>query len=379
MKRLSVLGSTGSIGTQTLEIVRRNPELKVTALAAGSDIASLEAQIREFRPAVVCVYNREKADELRIKIKDTDTAVFSGMDGLIETACHKDADIVLTAMVGMIGIQPTIEAIKAGKDIALANKETLVTAGHLIMPLAKQCGVRILPVDSEHSAIFQSLNGEDSENISRIILTASGGPFRGLTREQMQGIRPEDALKHPNWSMGRKITIDSATLVNKGLEVMEAKWLFDVPLEKVEVIVHPQSIIHSMVEFVDGAIIAQLGCPDMKLPIQYALFYPERRYLDGDRLDFAAIKNFTFEAPDLKNFPGLKLAYDASAAGGTMPTVYNAANEYAVRKFLDNEIRFLDIAEIISLAMDGHKVIGNPSVEEILQTETDTYYRIESR
>ncbi|SCP95887.1 1-deoxy-D-xylulose-5-phosphate reductoisomerase [Anaerobium acetethylicum] len=379
MKHISVLGSTGSIGTQTLDVVRNNPELKIAALAAGGNIKLLEQQIREFRPEKACVWAEEKALELRSAVSDLNVEILSGMDGLIEISTMESVEVLVTAIVGMIGIRPTIEAIKAGKDIALANKETLVTAGHIIMPLAKEHGVRILPVDSEHSAIFQSLKGEDPEKISRILLTASGGPFRGRTMDQLKEIQVEDALKHPNWVMGRKITIDSATLVNKGLEVMEAKWLFDVDLDRIEVVVHPQSVIHSMVEFVDGGIIAQLGTPDMKLPIQYALFYPERRFLGGERLDFAKLSQLTFEQPDKVNFPGLQLAFEASAAGGSMPTVYNAANELAVSKFLDRKIRFLEIPEIISCCMSEHKIVQNPSVEEILETEKTTYELIESR
>lgn len=379
MKYISVLGSTGSIGTQTLEVVRNNPELKVAGLAAGGNIELLEQQIREFRPEAACVWSEKKAQELRSAVADLDVRILSGMEGLIETAILEKAETVVTAIVGMIGIRPTIEAIRAGKDIALANKETLVTAGHIIMPLAKEYGVSILPVDSEHSAVFQSLKGESPDKISRILLTASGGPFRGKTMEELGNIRVEDALKHPNWVMGRKITIDSATLVNKGLEVIEAKWLFDVGLDRIEVVVHPQSVIHSMVEFVDGGIIAQLGTPDMKLPIQYALFCPERRYLEGERLDFAKLSQLTFEKPDTVNFPGLRLAFDALEAGGSLPTVYNAANELAVSKFLDRKIRFLEIPEIISSCMAEHSIIKEPSVEEILDTEKATYELIESR
>ena len=379
MKNIAVLGSTGSIGTQTLEIVRANDDLNVVSLAAGSNIEMLEKQIREFKPQVVCVYNEKKAEELKIKVSDTDVKIVTGMDGLIETAVIKTADIVLTAVVGMIGIRPTIAAIKAGKDIALANKETLVTAGHIIIPLAKEYGIRILPVDSEHSAIFQSLNGEPKGRIEKILLTASGGPFRGKTREQLQNIQVEDALKHPNWSMGRKITIDSSTLVNKGLEVMEAKWLFGVDLDQIQVIVHPQSIIHSAVQYVDGAVIAQLGTPDMKLPIQYALFYPDRRPMPGRRLDFYELAQVTFEKPDMETFYGLKLAYDAQRIGGSMPTVYNAANEKAVGLFLDRKIAYLQIPELIQEAMEQHKVIENPNVEEILETEASVYSYIDGK
>ena len=379
MKRIAILGSTGSIGTQTLEVVENNQDIQVTALAAGSNIVLLEEQIRKFHPTLVCVWDEKKAAELKTNIADLSVKVVSGMDGLLEVAVQPESEILVTAIVGMIGIRPTIAAMKAGKDIALANKETLVTAGHIIMPLAKEVGVKILPVDSEHSAIFQSLNGEDKKAIHKILLTASGGPFRGWTKEQLAGVRPEDALKHPNWTMGRKITIDSSTMVNKGLEVMEARWLFGVEMDQVQVVVQPQSVIHSMVEFEDGAVIAQLGTPDMKLPIQYALYYPDRKYLPGDRLDFWSLNQITFEKPDMENFPGLKLAFDAAAAGGSMPTVYNAANERAVAKFLDRKIGFLDIPEIISECMAAHKVMEAPTVEQILQTEAATYDMIESR
>lgn len=379
MKKIAILGSTGSIGTQTLEVVRENKDIEVLGLAAGNNIKLLEVQIREFRPKLVAVWKEEKAKELRENIKDLDVKVVSGMDGLIEIAVMEESEILVTAIVGMIGIRPTIEAIKAGKDIALANKETLVTAGHIIMPLAKEHNVAILPVDSEHSAIFQSLQGNKRSQLHKILLTASGGPFRGRKREDLWNIQVEDALKHPNWEMGRKITIDSSTLVNKGLEVIEAKWLFDVDIYQIEVVVHPQSIIHSMVEYVDGAIIAELGTPDMKLPIQYALYYPERRYLPGDRVDFAALSQLTFEKPDLETFYGLRLAMDAGKAGGSLPTVFNAANELAVSKFLDRKIGYLQIPEIIEDCMRNHKNILNPSVEEILQTEQTVYEQIESR
>lgn len=373
MKNIAVLGSTGSIGTQTLEIVRANDDLNVVSLAAGSNIEMLEKQIREFKPQVVCVYNEKKAEELKIKVSDTDVKIVTGMDGLIETAVIKTADIVLTAVVGMIGIRPTIAAIKAGKDIALANKETLVTAGHIIMPLAKEYGIRILPVDSEHSAIFQSLQGNKKSQLSKILLTASGGPFRNTPKEDLKNVTVKDALKHPNWSMGRKITIDSATMVNKGLEVIEAKWLFDVDIDNIEVVVQPQSLIHSMVEYVDGGIMAQLGTPDMKLPIQYALFYPDRRTLDGKRVNFFDIANITFFKPDRDKFKGFDLAFRAGKAGGSLPTIYNAANELAVSKFLNEEIRFLDIPELIEAAMNNHKVIDNPSLEQILESEKEAY------
>lgn len=379
MKNITILGSTGSIGTQTLDIVRANDDLRVVAIAAGSNIQKLEEQIREFHPEIVCVYNEEAAANLKIAVADTSVKVVAGMDGLIETAVYKGADIVVTAFVGMIGIRPTLEAIKAGKDIALANKETLVTAGHLVIQAAKDYGVKILPVDSEHSAIFQSLNGENRKEIDKILLTASGGPFRGRTREQMKDVKVEDALKHPNWTMGRKITIDSATMVNKGLEVIEAKWLFDVDFDDIQVVVQPQSLIHSMVQFKDGAIIAQLGTPDMRLPIQYALYYPERRFLAGDRVDFGKIARITFENPDTDNFIGLKLAYEAGRIGGSMPTVFNAANEKAVAKFLDRKIGFLEITDIIQYCMENHKVKENPSVSEILEIEQWAHELIENR
>ena len=379
MKKIAILGSTGSIGTQTLEVVRANKDIEVTALAAGSNIDLLEKQIREFSPKIAAVWNEEKAKELKDRVRDLDIRVESGMDGLLAVATELGAEIVVTAVVGMIGIRPTIAAMNAGKDIALANKETLVTAGHIIMSLAKEKHVRILPVDSEHSAIFQSLNGETGNKIHKILLTASGGPFRGWTREQMKGVQVEDALKHPNWTMGRKITIDSSTMVNKGLEVMEARWLFGVEMDQVQVVVQPQSVIHSMVEYEDGAVIAQLGTPDMKLPIQYALYYPERRFLAGDRLDFAKLAQITFEAPDFENFHGLSLAYKAGRRGGTLPNVFNAANERAVQKFLDREIGYLTITDMIEAAMEHHTVKENPTVEEILAAEQETYDFIESR
>ncbi|MDD7143857.1 MAG: 1-deoxy-D-xylulose-5-phosphate reductoisomerase [Bariatricus sp.] len=379
MKKIAILGSTGSIGTQTLEVVRENKDIEVLALAAGNNITLLEQQIREFHPRLVGVWAEEKAEELKSRIRDTGTKVVSGMDGLLEIAQIEGSEILVTAIVGMIGIRPTIAAIEAGKDIALANKETLVTAGHIIMPLAKKMGVKILPVDSEHSAIFQSLQGSRRSEVKKILLTASGGPFRGKKQEDLLNIRVEDALKHPNWAMGRKITIDSSTMVNKGLEVMEAKWLFDVDIDDVQVVVQPQSVIHSMVEFVDGAVIAQLGTPDMKLPIQYALYYPERRYLPGDRVDFWKIGHLDFEEPDMDTFYGLELAYEAGRTGGTLPTVFNAANELAVSQFLNREIKYLEIIEIIEDCMSAHKTIENPTVEQILETEAATYERIRSR
>ena len=381
MKKISILGSTGSIGTQTLEVVRSNGDIQVTALAAGHNITMLEAQIREFRPSIACVWDEEKAAELKTAVADLPVKIVSGMEGLMEAAAEPEAEIVVTAVVGMIGIRPTIAAMEAGKDIALANKETLVTAGHIIMKLAREKGVRILPVGSEHSAIFQCLNGEreHGNQIHKILLTASGGPFRGWTHEQLKTVTPADALKHPNWSMGHKITIDSSTMVNKGLEVMEARWLFDVDMDQIQVVVQPQSIIHSMVEFEDGAVMAQLGTPDMKLPIQYALYYPERRYLPGDRLDFEALSEIRFEKPDMETFRGLKLAYEAGRAGGTLPVVFNAANEKAVGKFLKGEISYLTIIDMIEESMKNHQRIADPTVEEILEAEKETYEFIESR
>ena len=379
MKKIAILGSTGSIGTQTLEVVRENKDIEVLGLAAGNNIELLEKQIREFHPKLVAVWTEEKAKELRSRIQDMDVRITAGMDGLIEVSIMPETEILVTAIVGMIGIRPTIEAIKAGKDIALANKETLVTAGHIIMPLAKECGVSILPVDSEHSAIFQSLQGGQHQAIKKILLTASGGPFRGKREEDLLEIKVEDALKHPNWEMGRKITIDSSTMVNKGLEVIEAKWLFDVSVNDVQVVVQPQSVIHSMVEYVDGAVIAQLGTPDMKLPIQYALYYPRRRYLPGERLDFWSLGKLDFEKPDMDTFYGLALAYEAGRVGGSLPTVFNAANELAVSQFLNRQIKYLEIVEIIEDCMRAHKNIQNPTLEQILETEAATYDRINSR
>lgn len=379
MKTIAVLGSTGSIGTQTLEVARANGDLKIAALAAGRNVKLLESQIREFSPRVVAVWDEKAAQDLKTAVSDLDVKIVTGMDGLIEISTLPEVEVLVTAIVGMIGIRPTVEAIKAGKDIALANKETLVTAGHIIMPLAKEYGVKILPVDSEHSAIFQSLNGEHHGQIDKLLITASGGPFRGRKRADLEKVKVEDALKHPNWAMGQKITIDSATLVNKGLEVMEAKWLFQVDLDQIEVVVQPQSVIHSMVQFVDGGIIAQLGTPDMKLPIQYALYYPDRRYLAGERLNFAKLGQITFEEPDMETFLGLPLALQASRTGGSMPTVFNAANERAVSKFLHREIGFTDIYQIIIESMEHHKVQQQPTIEEILDTEKATYEFIESR
>ena len=380
MKKIGILGSTGSIGTQTLEIVRAySGDLKVTVLAAGTNVTLMEAQMREFKPEVVVMWSKEAAEDLRVKTADLKIPVLCGMEGLLEASVWENMDVLVTALVGMIGIRPTIAAMKAGKDIALANKETLVTAGHIIMPLAKECGVSILPVDSEHSAIFQSMQGEKRSQVSKILLTASGGPFRGKKLDEIRTMQVEDALKHPNWSMGRKITIDSATLVNKGLEVIEAKWLFDVSLDQIQVVVHPQSIIHSMVEYVDGGIMAQLGTPDMKLPIQYALFYPDRRPLTGKRVNFYELGQMTFEAPDMETFRGLRLAYESARIGGSMPTVFNAANEKAVALFLDKKISFLQITDLIEECMQHHEVIYAPSVEEILETEQAVYAYINKK
>ena len=380
MKNIAVLGSTGSIGTQTLDVVRANPErLCVKALAAGHNITQLESQIREFHPQIAAVWDEEKAKELRIRTADLPVKIVSGMEGLLEIAQMEEAEVLVTAIVGMIGIRPTIAAIKAGKDIALANKETLVTAGHIIMPLAKKCGVSILPVDSEHSAIFQSLQGNAHNKIKKILLTASGGPFRGKTYEELEHVTLEDALKHPNWSMGKKITIDSATMVNKGLEVMEAKWLFGVKPSQIEVVVHPQSILHSAVMYEDGAVIGQMGTPDMRLPILYALFYPNRRMLYAEELDLFQVGSLTFERPDRETFYGLSLAYDALDAGGNVPTVFNAANERAVAKFLDGKISFIEIPEIIAASMEEIYYKEDPTLEEILDTEAATYEYIESR
>ena len=351
--------------------------MKVVALAAGSNIDLVEQQIRKFHPEVVCIYREEKARELARRVADENVSVLYGMDGLIACATVSSADVVVAAVVGMIGIRPVIEAIKNGKDIAFANKETLVTAGHIIMPMIKQHQVLLTPVDSEHAAIFQCLNGEHHSEISKILLTASGGPFRGKKREELANVTVEDALNHPNWSMGRKITIDSSTMVNKGLEVMEARWLFDVDYDHIQVVIQPQSVIHSMVEFVDGAVMAQLGTPDMKLPIQYALTYPQRRNLPGERLDFSKLTDITFEKPDPETFRGLALAYEAGRQGGSMPTVFNAANEKAVALFLDRKIGYLDIPEIIGKCMNDHHKISDPSLEEILAVEAEVYAKID--
>lgn len=373
MKKIAIMGSTGSIGTQTLDVVRENKDIEVVGLSAGSNVDLMEKQIREFQPKLAVMGNEKLAADLKCRVADMPVKVSWGMDGLLELAVMPESDILVTAIVGMIGIRPTIAAIEAGKDIALANKETLVTAGHLIMPLAKKHNVQILPVDSEHSAIFQALHGEDPSQISRLLITASGGPFRGKKTEDLEKVTVQDALKHPNWAMGRKITIDSATLVNKGLEVMEAKWLFGVDLDRIDVVVQPKSIIHSMVEFVDGAVIAQLGTPDMKLPIQYALYYPERRYLPGERLDFRKLTEITFEVPDMDTFRGLPLAMEASRRGGSMPTIFNAANERAVAAFLDEKIRFLDIYTLIEEAMAAHQIKEHPDLEQILDAEKEAW------
>ncbi len=379
MKKISVLGSTGSIGTQTLDVVREHGDMQIVALSCGKNLTLIEKQAREFKPLYVSVGNEEDAKQLRTMLADTDIEVGYGMDGLIHCATIDTADIVVTAIVGMLGIRPTIAAIKAKKDIALANKETLVTAGHIIMPLAKEYGVSILPVDSEHSAIFQSLQGNENNPIKRILLTASGGPFRGKKLSELENIQVEDALKHPNWAMGRKITIDSSTMVNKGLEVIEAKWLFNVDLSQIQVVVHPQSVIHSAVEYNDGAVIAQLGTPDMRIPIQYALYYPCRPVLSGESLDLFKIKSLTFEEPDLDTFKGLALAKKAAKAGGNIPTAFNAANEKAVAMFLDRRIKYLEIIDIIEACMDNAAFIEDPSVDEILETEQCAYDYISKR
>ncbi len=381
MKTISVMGSTGSIGTQTLDIVRNYPDrLRIAALAAGSSVELMEKQIREFHPKLAVMWSKTAAADLKQRVSDLDVEIDCGMEGLLRMAQLSQMDTLVTAIVGMIGIRPTIAAIKAHKEIALANKETLVTAGHIIMPLARENGVSILPVDSEHSAIFQSLQGEKREQIKKILLTASGGPFRGKTRKELEHMTVEDALRHPNWSMGKKITIDSATLVNKGLEVMEAKWLFGTDLEKIQVVVHPQSVIHSAIEYQDGAVIAQLGVPDMKLPIQYALFYPDRLEVPGSReLDLFEAGRLTFEKPDTETFRGLQLAFDAARIGGTMPTVYNAANEKAVSLFLEKKVGFLQIAELIEEAMTAHHAAPNPDVEEILEAEKEARECVEEK
>ena len=379
MKKIGILGSTGSIGTQTLEIVRKEKDLRVVSLAAGRNVDLMEKQVREFMPVLAAMWSKEAAEDLRVRVKDLPVRVVSGMEGLLEASTVEQMEVLVTGIVGMIGIRPTIAAIEAGKDIALANKETLVTAGHIIMPLSKKCGVNILPVDSEHSAIFQSMHGENRARVSRILLTASGGPFRGKRKEELADMTVEDALKHPNWSMGKKVTIDSASLCNKGLEVMEAKWLFDVKLEQIQVVVHPQSILHSAVEYVDGGIMGQMGVPDMKLPIQYALFYPDRRPMDAGRVDLCKLGRLTFEEPDTETFRVLALAYQAARRGGSLPTVFNAANERAVALFLEKKIRFLQIPELIEASMEAHRVIEEPTVEQILSAEAATYEYIKQK
>lgn len=380
MKKISILGSTGSIGTQTLEIVsEKKDEFSVVAIAAGRNVQLMEEQIRQFKPEIAALYDEKAAADLKQRVADTGVRIVSGMDGLLEVATAQGAEILVTGIVGMIGIQPTIAALNAGKTIALANKETLVSAGHIIMPLSKKLGLPILPVDSEHSAIFQSMNGEKHGQIEKILLTASGGPFRGKRRQELEEVDLAAVLKHPNWVMGPKVTIDSASLVNKGLEVMEASWLFDVPLDKIQVMIHPQSILHSAVQYIDGAVMGQMGTPDMKLPIQYALTFPDREYLAGKRVDFFELSKLTFEKPDTDTFRGLALAYEAAKEGGSLPTVFNAANEMAVKLLLNGKIRFLQIPDIIQEAMESHRVIDNPTVEEILGVEQEIYDHFASR
>ena len=371
MKKIAILGSTGSIGRQTLDVAREQKDIEVVALCARRSVDLMEAQIREFRPRRAVMWDEDAAADLRIRVRDMDVEVLSGMEGILDTASMDGYEYFVTAIMGMVGVRPTVAAIESGKKIALANKETLVTAGHIIMPLAAQKGVPILPVDSEHSAIFQSLNGEAGNRIAKIWLTASGGPFRGRTAEEIKNMRPEDALKHPTWEMGQKITIDSSTLVNKGLEVIEARWLFDVAPAQIQVLVHPQSIIHSAVEYEDGGIIAQLGVPDMRLPIQYALYYPERRPMPGERLDFYALGQITFERPDMETFPALRLAYDAIQKGGNIPTAFNAADEFAVQKFLERKISFPEIWEMICCSMENCRFIENPSLDQVFDTERE--------
>ena len=386
MKNISIIGSTGSIGTQALEIVRASDDLNVVALACGRNIELLEKQAREFKPELVSVSLEEDADTLRVRLADTGIRVLSGMEGLIEVSTAQSAELVLTAIVGMIGVEPTLAAIAAGKDIALANKETLVTAGHLVMSAARQMGVSILPVDSEHSAIFQSLQGNRvstqgrvDNKLSRILLTASGGPFRGRSREELEEVTLEQALKHPNWSMGPKITIDSASMVNKGLEVIEAHWLFDTDIDDIEVLIQPQSIIHSAVEYTDGAVMAQMGTPDMKLPINYAFYYPERRALGGERLDFTKLSSIELAQPDYDTFLGIPLAKRASRIGGSMPTVMNEANEHAVAAFLAGRVRFLEIYDMIEYAMDRVAVTRDVDLRGILETRDETDARLRER
>ena len=371
MKKIAILGSTGSIGRQTLDVAREQKDIEVVALCARRSVDLMEAQIREFRPRRAVMWEEDAAADLRARVRDLDVEVLSGMEGILDTASMDGYEYFVTAIMGMVGVRPTVAAIESGKKIALANKETLVTAGHIIMPLAAEKGVPILPVDSEHSAIFQSLNGESGNKIAKIWLTASGGPFRGRTAEEIKNMRPEDALRHPTWEMGQKITIDSSTLVNKGLEVIEARWLFDVDSSQIQVLVHPQSIIHSAVEYEDGGIIAQLGVPDMRLPIQYALYYPERRPMPGERLDFYALGRITFERPDMETFPALRYAFDAIRKGGNIPTAFNAADEYAVQKFLERRISFPEISEMILHSMETCRFIENPTLDEIFETERE--------
>lgn len=371
MKKIAILGSTGSIGRQTLDVAREQKDIEVAALCARKSVGLMEAQIREFKPKKAVMWDEDAARDLRVRVRDMDVEVLAGMDGILEVASMEGYEYFVTAIMGMVGVRPTVAAIESGKKIALANKETLVTAGHIIMPLAAKKGVPILPVDSEHSAIFQSLNGETGNRIAKIWLTASGGPFRGKKAEDLVNVGPEDALRHPTWSMGPKITIDSSTLVNKGLEVIEARWLFDVDPSQIKVLVHPQSVIHSMVEYEDGGIIAQLGTPDMRLPIQYALYYPERRPMSGSRMDFYALGQITFEEPDMVTFPALRLAYEAIEKGGNLPTAFNAADEFAVAAFLDKKIRYPEITEMIRYSMENCRFLEDPTLDEVFETEKE--------
>lgn len=377
MKRVTILGATGSIGTQTLDVISQNSDdFEVVALTASESVEKMAELIQRFCPSYAVMKNEEKAEELRKLLPNHSCEILYGMDGFVAVSTLPNVDVVVAAMVGMIGLRPVMEAIRAGKDIALANKETLVTAGHIIMPLAKEYGVSILPVDSEHSAIFQCLNGEKKSQIETLFLTASGGPFRHGTKEELEKVTVEQALMHPNWSMGAKITIDSATMINKGLEMIEAKWLFDVDIDKIHVLVQPKSVIHSMVGFVDGAVMAQLGTPDMRLPIQYALYYPERNYLGGERLNFEVLADIRFEKPNTDVLRGIPIAVEASRIGGSMLTAMNAANEYAVARFLKKDIAFLQIYDMIEYAMSKHRVIKHPDLSQILETERETYERL---
>lgn len=377
MKRVTILGATGSIGTQTLDVISQNSDdFEVVALTASESVEKMAELIQRFCPSYAVMKNEEKAEELRKLLPNHSCEILYGMEGFVAVSTLPNVDVVVAAMVGMIGLRPVMEAIRAGKDIALANKETLVTAGHIIMPLAKEYGVSILPVDSEHSAIFQCLNGEKKSQIETLFLTASGGPFRHGTKEELEKVTVEQALMHPNWSMGAKITIDSATMINKGLEMIEAKWLFDVDIDKIHVLVQPKSVIHSMVGFVDGAVMAQLGTPDMRLPIQYALYYPERNYLGGERLNFEALADIQFEKPNTDVLRGIPIAVGASRIGGSMLTAMNAANEYAVARFLKKDIAFLQIYDMIEYAMSKHQVIKHPDLSQILETERETYERL---